>query len=100
MRNFPRTINNKHDITNLMGDYPVETKAYLQTVLDIKDQWLMTSKLDAGDAGVTDDTHKVEEVTNQDDVVTERYQYQYLEDPNSELYRLGYASAAEVTDLL
>jgi hypothetical protein len=96
MKGFPRSINNKNDIANLMGDFETETKAYLQTVLDNKDQWLMTSKLADGDAGITDDTHKVEEVTDQDDVVTERYQYEFMEDPNGELYRLGYANVAEL----
>ena len=100
MNGFPRTINNKHDITNLMGEFEVETKAYLQTVLDNKDQWLMTSKLEDSDAGITDDTHKVEEVTDQEDVVTERYQYEFMEDTNGELYRLGYANAGEVEALV
>jgi len=100
MKNFPRHINNKHDITHLLVDYPEETKAYLQNVLDNKDQWLMTSKLEDGDAGITDDTHKVEEVTDQDDVVTERYQYEFMEDTNGELYRLGYVNAGEVEALV
>lgn len=100
MKNFPRSINNKQDITNLLSEYTVETKAYLQNILDTKDQWLMTSKLAAGDVGTTDATHKVEELTDDSDVVTERYQYEYMEDPNGELYRLGYANAAEVESIL
>jgi succinyl-CoA synthetase beta subunit len=100
MRNFPNTINNKQDITNLMAEYPVETKAYLQIVLDTKDQWLMTSKLATGDVGITDATHKVEELTDESDVVSERYQYEFMEDPNGELYRLGYSNAAEVESIL
>jgi len=83
-----------------MGDFETETKAYLQNILDNKDQWLMTSKLEADDAGITDDTHKVEEVTDQDDVVTERYQYELMEDSNGELYRLGYANAGEVEGVI
>ena len=100
MNGFPRTINNKNDIANLMGDFETETKAYLQNILDNKDQWLMTSKLKADDVGVTDDTHKVEELTDDDDVVTERYQYEFMEDSNGELYRLGYANAGEVEALV
>jgi len=83
-----------------MGDFETETKAYLQTVLDNKDQWLMTSKLEADDAGTTNDTHKVEELKDEDDVVTERYQYEFMEDTNGELYRLGYANAGEVEALV
>ena len=100
MNGFPRNINNKNDIANLMGDFETETKAYLQTVLDNKDQWLMTSKLKADDAGITDDTHKVEELTDENDVVTERYQYEFMEDINGELYRLGYANAGEVEGVI
>ena len=100
MKGFPKTINNKQDITNLMAEYTTEAKAYLQTVLDNKDQWLMTSKLEADDAGTTDTTHKVEEITDENDVVTERYQYEFMEDINGELYRLGYANAGEVEALV
>ena len=100
MNGFPRTINNKNDIANLMGEFEVETKAYLQNILDNKDQWLMTSKLEADDAGITDDTHKVEELTDENNVVTERYQYEFMEDPNGELYRLGYANAGEVEGVI
>ena len=100
MKGFPKTINNKQDITNLMAEYTTEAKAYLQTVLDNKDQWLMTSKLEADDAGTTDTTHKVEELTDENDVVTERYQYEFMEDPNGELYRLGYANAGEVEGVI
>ncbi len=100
MNGFPKTINNKQDITNLMAEYTTEAKAYLQTVLDNKDQWLMTSKLEADDAGTTDTTHKVEELTDENDVVTERYQYEFMEDINGELYRLGYANAGEVEALV
>ena len=100
MNGFPKTINNKQDITNLMAEYTTEAKAYLQTVLDNKDQWLMTSKLEADDAGTTDTTHKVEELTDENDVVTERYQYEFMEDPNGELYRLGYANAGEVEGVI
>ena len=100
MKGFPRTINNKHDITNLMAEFEVETKAHLQSILDEKDQWLMTSKLEDGVAGVTDATHKVEEIKDKDDVVTERYQYEFMEDANGELYRLGYANAGEVEALV
>ena len=99
MKNFPRTINNKNDINNLLANYPVETKAYLQQLLDTTDVWLMTSKLADGDNGVTDDTHKVEEIKDDADVVAERYQYEFMEDPNCELYRLGFESKAEAEAL-
>jgi hypothetical protein len=33
-------------------------------------------------------------------VVTERYQYELMEDTNGELYRLGYTNAGEVEALV
>ena len=104
MRNFPRSINTKEDITNLMKEYPAETQEYLTNILANKNQWLMTDKI--VDEGVTDETHKVEVIYEQDDagqdttVIKERYQYELMEDPNGELYRLGYANAGEVEALL
>ena len=100
MKNFPRTINNKADITHLMSEMPTETNNMLQGLLDSKDVWLMTNKLEDGDAGVEDATHKVESVKDQDDVVTERYQYEFMEDPQGEIFRLGFASSSEVAALL
>ena len=100
MKGFPKTVNNKYDIENLLLGYPVETKAYLQRILDNKDQWLMVSKLEDTDAGITDATHKIEELTDEADVVTERYQYELKEDPDGELYRMGYSGAGEVEALL
>ena len=100
MNGFPRTINNKNDITYLLGEFETKTKVYLQNILDNKDQWLMTSKLEDGDAGITDNTHTVEENTDDDNGVLERYQYEFMEDANGELYRLGYANAGEVEALV
>ena len=67
MRNFPRSINTKEDITNLMKEYEAETQEYLTNILANKNQnqWLMTDKI--VDEGVTDETHKVEVIYEQDD---------------------------------
>lgn len=107
MNGFPRTINNKHDIANLMPYYEIETKAYLQNAFDNKDQWLLMAKLDISDTGISDDTHKVEFIYEQDEatgkdteVIAEKYQYEFLEDTTGEIYRLGYANSGEVEALL
>ena len=99
MKNFPRTINNKEDVAHLLAEMPAETKAYLQELLDTKDVWIMTSKLADSDAGIEDATHKVEPVM-EDDIVTERYQYEYMEDPNGDIFHLGYTASSEVVKLL
>lgn len=98
MRNFPKYINNKLDVENLLVDSPVETKAYLQSLIDTKDNWFPTGAL-ATAIGVTDATHKVHENKGLDDVITYT-QYELREDPNGTIFRLGYASVAEAIALL
>mgnify|MGYP006441505203 FL=1 len=106
MRNFPKTISNKNDVTNLLAEYPEETKSYLQGLIDSDQVWLMTNKMDNADEGIADDTHKVEvtyekdEAGNDTDVVAEKYQYEFMSDPNGEIFRLGYSSVAEVEALV
>lgn len=96
MRGFPKILNSARDVENLKQDFPVELKAYLQDILDYKDQWIVENKLADGDTGITDDTHKV--VENKDQLtgeVTDRYQYVFKEDPNCYIFRLGFATTAE-----
>ena len=91
MKGFPKYINSKQDVLNLLVEYPSETKQYLQELLDTKDAWLMAGKLETGEAGITDKTHKVVETKDQEtDEVKERYQYEFKEDPNGTIYRLGF----------
>jgi len=97
MRGFPRIISNQHDIDNLMPLYEDKVKKYLKNVYDHKDKWLMTSKLADGDIGLTDSTHKVVEVLDDNDVVTERYQYEKKEDnPNGKLHKLGKVKVKDI----
>ena len=37
---------------------------------------------------------------NDTDVVAEKYQYEFMSDPNGEIFRLGYSSVAEVEALV
>lgn len=91
MRGFPKYINSKQDVLNLLVEYPSETKQYLQELLDTKDVWLNVGKLKSGEDGVTDATHKVVETKDQETgEVKERYQYEFKEDPNGTIYRLGF----------
>jgi len=89
MRGFPKHLNIKQDYVNAMSDFPKsEWQPALQELLDTRVQWIMTSKLDG--EGITDDTHEVRETSDENGVVTERYQYEYKEDPNCKLLRLGF----------
>jgi hypothetical protein len=89
------------DVENLKQDYPQELAAWLQDIYDYKDCWLMTSKLEEGDDGITDDTHKVVETTDQESGdVKERYQYEFVEDPNWYAFRLGFTTSDEVKEMI
>ena len=56
MRGFPKYINTKADLDNLINLYPQETKDYVQTLIDTKDNWFPIELI--GD-GLEDDTHKI-----------------------------------------
>jgi len=95
MKNFPKYINNKKDVENLLVDFPTETKAYLQTLIDTKDSWFPTGALATAADGAEDATHKVVEEKDMEDVSTFT-QYELREDPNNTIFRLGYTSVDEV----
>lgn len=91
MKGFPKHLNTRYDVEYCLEHYPAETKAFLAKKLTEVKQWQVTGKLTEGDAGITDETHKVVEV--QDTItkeVKERYQYEYKDDPNCELFKLGF----------
>ena len=100
MKGFPRTINTKQDVLNLIEEYPVQTKSFLQSLVDTKMAWVPTGKLADGDAGTTDSTHIVNELTDENDVVIERTQCELVEDTNGPIFRMGFASVAEAEELI
>ena len=100
MKGFPRTINNKQDVLNLIDDYPEQPKSFLQKLVDTKMAWHPTGTLADGDDGTTDSTHKVDEVTDENDVVTSRTQCELVEDTNGFIFKLGFASVAEAEALI
>ena len=91
MKGFPKHLNTRFDVEYCLEHYPVETKAFITQKLTEVKQWLVTGKLAEGDAGKTDKTHKVVEVKDKaTEAVQERYQYEYKDDPNCELFKLGF----------
>lgn len=98
MKNFPKHINTRADLDNCAEYYPAETKAFLADILTFKDVWISVTKLADGEAGVTDDTHKVVEDKDMNGVVAGRYQYELMEDPsaNSPIKRFGFSNGAEL----
>ena len=100
MKGFPRTINTKQDVLNLIEEYPEQTKSFLQSLVDSKMAWHPTGTLADGDAGTTDSTHKVDEIIDENDVVTERNQCELVEDTGGPIFRMGFAILAEAEALI
>ncbi len=100
MKGFPKYLNTKFDVEFCLANFPDDAKAFLTKKITEVSQWLLVGKLAEGDAGITDDTHKIvenKEMTTGE--ITERYQYEFKDDPNCELFRLGF-SVEEATSLI
>jgi len=100
MVGFPKHLNTKADVEYCLKEYPAEAKKHLQGLLDTKEGWITTAKLAEGKEGVTDATHRIAEIT--DDVtkaVIERYQEEYMVDPNGPIFKLG-LTVKEVEDMV
>lgn len=93
MKGFPKYINTKADLENLIEDYPQETKDYVQTLIDTKDNWFPIELI--GD-GLEDDTHKI----YVDPETKEKTQYELREDPNGPLFRLGFSTIKEAQEFI
>ena len=100
MKGFPRYINTKQDVLNLIKEYPEQTKSFLQSLVDSKMAWIPTGTLADDDAGTTDSTHKVDESTDENGVVISRTQSELVEDTNGPIFRMGFASVAEAEALI
>jgi len=69
MKDFPKHINSKEDLSNLKTDYPIETKRFLEGLIEASNDWIVVKELEDGEVGIEDNTHKVVE-NKTDDVVT------------------------------
>jgi len=91
MKGFPKFFNTKQDVLNVITEYPAETKVFLQKCIDERFDWITIKKLETGESGVTDSTHRIQELKDdRTQEITERYQEEYKEDPNCKLFRLGF----------
>ncbi len=100
MKSAPKHFNIKQDVINIIVEFPVETKTFLQRCIDERIGWITTKTLETGEEGIVDATHRIQEL--KDDItkeVTERYQEEYKEDPNCQLFRLGF-TVAEAQNLI
>ncbi len=80
MKGYPKTIQTRADIENLLAvpEYKDKALAHVQALLDERYGWQLVGKLADGDAGNTESGYKVAEITDlESGEVTERYQYEW-----------------------
>ena len=97
MRGKPKHLNSKQDYINFAKLWPAEGKQKFQSLLDGKISWVNTGKID--DDGITDETHKVSILKDDEDNITEKYQLEWKENPQAKIFRLGF-TAEEVEKLI
>lgn len=100
MKGSPKHFNTKKDVIITLNKWPEQTKDAIQRMLDNRYSWMIDSKLSESETGVEDDTHRIVEITDEETgEVTERYQHVWQEDPNCQLFRLGF-TVSEAEGLL
>lgn len=88
MVGYPKFLNTKEDYEYVRANFPREQwEPDFKALLNERYEWFNLGEIE--DEGVTDDTHKVVEDKRDDETVV-RYQYEYKENENARIYRLGY----------
>lgn len=85
MRGFPKNINTRQDVENLLSTHPGEVRAFLRRCVAEAENWIHPILLGDGDEGVEDATHAMR--IDEDGA---RYQMTWGFDPGCKLARLGY----------
>ena len=98
MKGFPKHLNCKQDFYNLIGDYPAETRAYLQILMGDRFSWRTIQTLAEGDAGETSENLRVIEQELLDGG-KERLQQELQEDSNSRFFLIGWTVEEAATML-
>jgi hypothetical protein len=102
------SVNSVEDIKNLRKSNPQLAKEYLQNLLNGRFYFVKDRELKKGEAGLTDDTHRVDEEyvpdpndpMNMESGTVTRYQMVLQEDPNAFLFKIGFATSAQAQTLL
>ena len=97
MVGYPKFLNTKEDYEFVRANFPKEEwESDFKALLNERYEWFNLGEIEG--EGVTDDTHKVVEDKRDDETVV-RYQYEYKENENARIYRLGY-TVEEVENIL
>lgn len=98
MKGYPKHLNSKTDYLYVKDHFPKEKwQPDFQALLDNRMQWLNAGPV-ALESGITDATHEVRTL-ERDGKAPEYYQYEYKEDSNCQLFRLGF-TVQEIQDFL
>ncbi len=88
MVGYPKFLNTKEDYEFVRANFPKEQwQPDFEALLNERYEWFNLGEIEG--EGVADDTHKVVEDKRDDETVI-RYQYEYKENENARIYRLGY----------
>lgn len=91
MVGFPKWLNTKEDYLYVREHFPREQwEPVFRALLDERMQWLNVGLLESEADGITDETHKVITVDGDNGALKQYYQYEYKEDRNCRLFRLGF----------
>jgi len=101
MRGFPKVLATKQDYLFAKENFPkAQWLPAFQSLLDERIKWITTAKLEDGDKGITDVTHRIVEIKDdRTGVVQQRYQEEFTEDVNCKLLRIGF-SVDEIEKLI
>ncbi|MDD4601728.1 MAG: hypothetical protein PHQ46_11860 [Negativicutes bacterium] len=89
MIGYPKKLNSKFDYEFIRENFPRERwEGAYRALLDERLQWFCIGKINNGEDGAEDETHKI--ITTEQNDSTEKYQYELREDPNCSLLRLGF----------
>ena len=100
MKGFPKNLNTKEDYLYIKEHF--ERNLWVpefQKLLDTTSDWFFVKNLDTAEDGITDDTHKVVETEISSDEPTVISQYEFRENPDAKLYKLGF-TVEEVQQLI
>ena len=90
MKNYPKHLNTKQDVLNVMSIDKAKTEKFLQNCIDNYYGWNSAEKLETKEKGIEDDTHRVRTVELEEETV-EFYQEEYGILKGNKLTRLGFS---------
>lgn len=91
MQGYPKNLNTKEDYLFVKANFPKEAwQADFKSLLDTESDWFFVSNLESREAGQTDKTHKIEEITDSFSGNVGYAQYVYKSNPQAKIYRLGF----------